>query len=276
MGRELNTKSILKDWEAEIKERISSLQTTPRLIIVSVGDKNESNLYVNNKLKKAKELGIDTLLLKLGNDITQKQLNTTMCQIDAPAILQLPIPRHLNSDEALSYLRPEYDVDGLTIYQKGLLVSGSNEAMIPATALGVIRLLESETDISGKKVAIISRSELIGKPLFQLILQKNGYPVVLHSKIGLTKILCEMANSDVVVTGCGQRAIFDHRCFRTSGQILIDCSMNKLEGIVGVGDMLKEDILIYTDNTIASGYGHTGPATVLGLMNNVVKYYEMV
>ena len=194
---------------------------------------------------------------------------------DTPSILQLPIPEHLNAEEAMSYLDPKWDVDGLTPTQKGKLVNGDEHALEPATAKGVIRLLENEISLTGKRVAIVSRSPLIGQPLSQMILQRDGIPTILHSKVSDDILRTIMKSSDVVVTGCGKRAIFDASYFNFKGQIIIDCSMARDDDIPGVGDVDKEDILLFSLNKIASGYGHTGPATVLGLMDNIIKCYEI-
>ena len=275
---EINTKEILKKWQMELEGRLDRLKRNghkPRLNIITVSSNEDGKLYVNNKIKKAEELGIECSIFRLDEYTNQDMLNKLIGCMRHPTILQLPIPKHLDKDEALRYLKPEFDVDGLTIYQKGLLVNGDKKAMIPATAAGVVRIIEHVTNIQRKKVAILSRSELIGKPLAQLILQKDGYPIVMHSKIPEYELNYEMMDADIVVTGCGKRAIFDSNNFDVDCQILIDCSMYRSPVRDGVGDIDKEDILKHTDNLIASGYGHTGPATVMGLMENVVKYYEL-
>ena len=275
---EINTKEILKKWQIELEGRLDRLKRNghePRLNIITVSSNECGKLYVNNKIKKAEELGIECSIFGLDEYTNQDMLNELIGCMRHPTILQLPIPKHLDKDEALRYLKPELDVDGLTIYQKGLLVNGDKKAMVPATAAGVVRIIEHITNIQGKKVAILSRSELIGKPLTQLILQKDGYPIIMHSKIPEYELNYEMMDADIVVTGCGKRAIFDSNNFDVDCQILIDCSMHRSPVRDGVGDIDKEDILKHTDNLIASGYGHTGPATVMGLMDNVAKYYEL-
>ena len=275
---EINTKEILKKWQIELEGRLDRLKRNghePRLNIITVSSNEDGKLYVNNKIKKAEELGIECSIFGLDEYTNQDMLNELIGCMRHPTILQLPIPKHLDKDEALRYLKPELDVDGLTIYQKGLLVNGDKKVMVPATAAGVVRIIEHITNIQGKKVAILSRSELIGKPLAQLILQKDGYPIVMHSKIPEYELNYEMMDADIVVTGCGKRAIFDSNNFDVDCQILIDCSMYRSPVRDGVGDIDKEDILKHTDNLIASGYGHTGPATVMGLMENVIKHYEL-
>lgn len=277
-SKEINTKLVIEKWENELLDRILKLKNkgiTPKLNIILVGSSYDNELYINTKVNKGKKLGIEVSTFKLDESIKQNMLNELIDCMHEPTILQLPIPKHLKKEEALSYLKPEIDVDGLTIYQKGLLVNGSEKAMIPATAAGVVKILESVTDIERKKVVILSRSELVGKPLAQLILQKNGYPVILHSKVQERDLNYEIMDANIVVTACGKRAIFDRNNFDIEGQVIVDCSMYKKPDKNGVGDVDKESVLKYTDNYIASGYGHTGPATVMGLMENVVKYYEL-
>ena len=276
---EINSKAVLKTWELDLKRRLRAAKKVnrdPKLVIVKVGDDYASGLYVSKKVQKARELGITPIVIELEQNVSQYELNETLKNVKDPVILQLPLPKHLNSNEAISHIHPELDVDGLTSYQKGLLSSRDPRAFEPATAKGVIKLIESQTTIPRKKVAIVSRSELIGIPLSHMILARNGFPVILHSKIPMSKIKKEMVSSSIIVTGCGQRGIFDFRHCKSSRQVIIDCSMAKRDGMSGVGDFDKDSILTYTSNAIASGYGHTGPATVLGLMDNVVKYYEMI
>jgi len=274
-GAEINTKEILKEWEEDIKHRARVLHQEPLFNIIKVGDRDDSNLYVNNKIKKAKELGLNPIEIALPKSITQYELNAIIGCSSVPTILQLPLPSNLDEKEAISCLKPELDMDGLTNYQKGLLVDGDPMAMIPATAKGVMRIIESLTIVGGLKVLIISRSQLIGKPLAQLILQKDGIPIVMHSRVPKLTLYSEMKKADVIITGCGKRKIFNHKHFNKTNQIIIDCSMKKIDGISGVGDVDKEDVLLHTYNCIASGYGHTGPATILGLLDNVISYYEM-
>ena len=280
MCKEINSKDILNKWENELEDRVFNLYLSDpflemNLLILRVGRRPETDLYVRNKIKKAEELRIDVTVFELPEDTTQAELNQYLMAADTPTILQLPIPEHLNAEEAMSYLDPKWDVDGLTPTQKGKLVNGDEHALEPATAKGVIRLLENEISLTGKRVAIVSRSPLIGQPLSQMILQRDGIPTILHSKVSDDILRTIMKSSDVVVTGCGRRAIFDASYFDFKGQIIIDCSMARDDDIPGVGDVDKEDILLFSLNKIASGYGHTGPATVLGLMDNIIKCYEI-
>lgn len=275
LGTEINTKEIVEQWIEELKVRSRNLFTTPNLTIIQIGDNEASNKYIKNKLAMADRLGIYARHLKLEETISQAELNTIMKHYGGfPIILQLPVPKHLNVDEAMLRIDQRSDVDGFTYHQRGLLASGDEAALVPATALGIHRILKATVgDLTGKKVAIVNRSHLIGQPLLQLMLRENAIPTMLHSKVPHHKLLEELDRSDVVVTGCGKRKLFSSNCF-TPGQVLIDCSMDRVDGIPGVGDMDKEEILKNIYVQIASGYGHTGMATTVGLMENVIKVYE--
>ena len=270
---EINTKEIVEKWQEEIKERINKLNFKPALNIIQIGDKEESNIYVRNKMKTGEKLGIEVNIIK-HDKASQKVIECDLEMAYCPTILQLPV-EGINVNKAMRYLSGLYDVDGFTIFQKGLLADGDHRALIPATALGVLRILkETAGSLSGKKVVIVNRSHLIGKPLIQLMLNENAYVTVCHSKTPADELKREMKEADIVITGCGLRKVFDSSYFK-DGQILIDCSMAKVEGIKGVGDMDKEDILKKLNVKIASGFGHTGIATVTALFDNVIKFYEL-
>lgn len=270
---EINTKEIVEKWQEEIKERINKLNFKPALNIIQIGDKEESNIYVRNKMKTGEKLGIEVNIIK-HDKASQKVIECDLEMAYCPTILQLPV-EGINVNKAMRYLSGLYDVDGFTIFQKGLLADGDHRALIPATALGVLRILKETAGLlSGKKVVIVNRSHLIGKPLMQLMLNENAYVTVCHSKTPADELKREMKEADIVITGCGLRKVFDSSYFK-DGQILIDCSMAKVEGIRGVGDMDKEDILKKLNVKIASGFGHTGIATVTALFDNVIKFYEL-
>lgn len=270
---EINTKEIVEKWQEEIKERINKLNFKPALNIIQIGDKEESNIYVRNKMKTGEKLGIEVNIIK-HDKASQKVIECDLEMAYCPTILQLPV-EGINVNKAMRYLSGLYDVDGFTIFQKGLLADGDHRALIPATALGVLRILKETAGLlSGKKVVIVNRSHLIGKPLMQLMLNENAYVTVCHSKTPADELKREMKEADIVITGCGLRKVFDSSYFK-DGQILIDCSMAKVEGIKGVGDMDKEDILKKLNVKIASGFGHTGIATVTALFDNVIKFYEL-
>lgn len=282
---EINTKEYANLWKKELKESIIELNSKPTLVIIIAEDfYKPSSIYVANKRRLATELGIETKLIKIQGweNKTKDDLLTEIREIidsheGCSIICQLPFPQ-LTENEIAELIPVKFDVDGFTNYQKGLLVSGSKKALVPCTALGVIKLLKYiHGDLTGKSIAIVSRSNLIGKPLIQLALQNNMTPTIVHTKTYEEEMLNTLQSKSIIVTGCGQRKIFNCGQFHFGYvQTIIDCSMDKVDGIAGVGDCDKEDILENLPHiNIASGYGHTGIMTVLGLCDNVIKAHKL-
>lgn len=271
---EINSKAIKEKWLNDLLEEISKLRVIPKLVIIQVGSDPASNSYIRSKINIGTKLGIDVVHINVEETISQEELeniikknneDTTVTGI----ILQSPIPKHLNEKECIKHISLEKDVDGFTLEQMGKLVIGDKDCLIPCTALGVLRLLkETVGDLTGKRVCIINRSTLIGKPLFSLLLKENATPIICHTKTN--NLEEEIKRSDIIITGCGKRALFNSNHFR-EGQVIIDCSMYIGED-GKVGDCDKEDILQNIPNIlISSGRGHTGPLTVCGLMHNTIE-----
>lgn len=284
---EINSKYYAELWKQELKEEIKELKSTPSLTIIIGKDYYPpSKIYVNNKLKVAKELGIKTNLIeiewenKTKEELTRELQNElNICYIEGGSvIIQDPFP--LISQKTISEMLEDYymlDVDGFSQTQKYLLSENNRNALVPCTALGVIKLLKyvHGEDLTSKSISIFSRSNLIGKPLLQLALNENMTPTVLHSK-SHQHSKCMAFASDIIVTGCGKRKLFNSDDIMNSKASIVDCSMDKIEGIKGVGDCDKEDVLEYFPKVdIASGYNHTGLFTVLALMNNVIKAHKI-
>lgn len=282
---EINTKQILSDWQEELLERIEKVKSkgiNPKLAIIVAKDFSKpSSLYVNNKIKKAAELGIlvEKVEIEWENREVEDVLRNLFSKINKinhdddinGVIVQLPFP-YISEETIAECLNYKKDVDGFTMMQKHLLEENYKEALAPCTAKGVMRMIKSVDgeNLSGKSICIVNRSNLIGKPLFEMALQENMTPIVLHSKTTNTDRMYYMRSSEIVITGCGQRAIFDYMYFG-NGTTIIDCSMTPKEGVKGVGDCDKEKILEYSPSCkIASGFGHTGPMTVMALMENVI------
>lgn len=265
----INTKEIAQ----EIKDAFKASMTkgvAPKLVILQVEGDKASDSYVKNKIKLGKELGIEVEHTLLKNDIPQRDLEmiieyyNTDCDTNG-IIVQLPLPKHLDERRALDTIDVEKDVDGLGTKQIGRLATQNGRIMHPCTALGVLNMLINITELEGKDVVIVNRSNLIGKPLQIMLTDENATVTMCHSK---TKNLKEkIQNADIVITGIGKAKFFDKSYFK-DGQIIIDCSMNMYEGKL-CGDVKVED-LEELDVLVASGTGHTGVMTVLSLMYNTL------
>lgn len=284
---EINTKQFVEEWKSKLKEEVKTFKDKPKLTILIAKDYSApSKIYVKNKLKVADEIGIETNLVEIDWECKSKDdLKAIILEhcmrciiLKNSIIVQVPFPQ-LSESEIGELLNPYYmiDVDGFSPVQKGYLTDNNNLALPPCTAKGVIELLKHvHNDLTGKCISIFSRSKLIGLPLIQLALQEDMSLKVVHSKSNPSDNDKAMWNTDIVVTGCGRRKIFDSLDLACRVQTVIDCSMNKVAGINGVGDFNKENVLEERPSVdIASGFGHTGLCTVVALMENVIKSHKM-
>ena len=265
----INTKEIAQEIKDAIRVTMPK-GVVPKLVILQVEGDKASDSYVKNKIKLGKELGIEVEHKLLKGDISQAKLEMIISHYNADRdtsgiIVQLPLPNHLDERKALDTIDVEKDVDGLGTKQIGRLTTQNGRVMHPCTALGVINMLINITELEGKDVVIVNRSNLIGKPLQIMLTNEDATVTMCHSR---TKNLKEkIQNADIVITGIGKAKFFDKSYFK-DGQIIIDCSMNVYEGKL-CGDVKIED-LEELDVLVASGTGHTGVMTVLSLMYNTL------
>ena len=272
----IDCKVIREEILNEVKSQLAELKGTPRLCIVTIGNDDASKVYVRNKIKTAKELGIDVKHLQLDEDICQEEAEQVIEAIcnrstNHAVMLQLPIPSHLNKDRLLNVIPQHKDVDGLTDLNMGMLVNNRQDAIVPATAQGVYEILKhiyKKEDLSWLRVTVVNRSQLIGKPLQALLTNHNATVTLCHSKSEY-----DFADADIVVTGIGHAYSYYSEDF-FDGQTIIDCSMNRDEDGHLCGDVNYEDVLDYCEGVdITPVPGGVGILTTACLMLNVVKCY---
>ena len=286
---EINTKQIVQKWKEELKLEVDGLKEKgiyPELTIIQDSQtQEECAMYKRNKHRVAEELGIESENVIINTEGKNKEeiltlIKRELSEITNPVIVQMPFT-NINSTDIANIIPYKLDVDGLSRRQRYLLSINDRKALVPATALGCMKLLNHlYDDLTGKTICIVNRSDLIGKPLIQLALNNNMSPIVCHSKTPYWRVKKYMQKSDIIITGCGKRKLFDvdditNECFDTMVETILDCSMAKAEGVSGVGDFDKESILEFKPHIdIASGYNHLGTTTVAALMENVVKVYK--
>ena len=270
----IETRELVYEIRDYIKSEVDKLKDKPKLTIIQVEGDAASDSYVKNKKKLGAELGIEVMHHLLPNTLTQEEYEIivkAMNQTDADGIIvQLPLPSHVNERALLELIDPNKDVDGLTSAQMGYLSINHSNTLIPCTAYGVLQILNSTcSDLSGQDVTIVNASNLIGKPLRELLTQRGCTVTVCHKQ---TKNLKEkMRNADIVITGIGQPYYFDSSYF-TDCQIIIDCGLSYHEGTGKlVGDVNLPDVEENITTLIASGTGHTGLATTTMLMYNTLQ-----
>lgn len=252
-------------------QQLLQLDIKPKLAIILVGNSDASSIYVRNKMKVAQTLGIDTQLLHLDNAIDQPTLHHHINELNnddsVDAILmQLPLPSHINQSDMIAAIRPEKDVDGFHPVNTGYLHSGVNKGFVPCTPLGCLYLIHTQfEDLSGVKVAIIGRSNIVGKPLAALLTNHNATVTLCHS---YTKDLADITRaSDVVVTATGSAQSFGPEYFG-SNSVVIDVGINKLDGhLCGDVDFAQVFPIVRAITPVPGG---VGPMTIAYLMHNTI------
>lgn len=274
--------SIILDGKAtakKIREKLTNEVTelkengiTPKLAVIMVGDDNSSKIYVRNKSKACEEIGIEFTEYLLTEQTTQKELLDLINELNNNKeingiLLQSPIPKHLDINEAFRSISPEKDVDGFNPVNVGKLVLGQN-TFISCTPFGIIKLLEEyNVPIEGKNAVIIGRSNIVGKPMSQCLLNKNATVTICHSKTANLREYTK--NADILVAAIGKPK-FVTKDMVKEGAIIIDVGINRNEEGKVCGDVDFEDIKDIT-SYITPVPGGVGPMTIAMLMNNVVK-----
>ena len=275
----LDARKIVEKKIAELKNRVDKLEKKPKLVIIRIGDDFASGKYVANKIKRCSEVGIDSQIIHLKENITQLEVEKTILKLNEDKditgiLLQLPIPKHLDEDYLTNLIKDEKDVDGFTIANMGKLSLGL-DGNIACTPRGVITLLkEFNIDIESKDVLIINRSNIVGKPLAQLFLKENATVTIAHSK---TKNLKQkIALADIVVSAVGKVNFLSADDFEDNTTI-IDVSINFNELGKMCGDVKKEDydILINEKNcNLTPVPNGVGQMTVIELIEQTIEIAE--
>ena len=278
----IDCKAIREEILNDVKSQLAELKGTPRLCIVTIGNDDASKVYVRNKIKTAKELGIDVQHLQLDEDICQEEAEQVIEAIcnrstNHAVMLQLPIPSHLNKDRLLNAIPQHKDVDGLTDLNMGMLVNNREDAIVPATAQGVYEILRrtlQRDDLSWINVTVVNRSQLIGKPLQALLTNHNATITLCHSKSDY-EFNDYFIDANVVITGIGHANYFNSHEFYP-GQTIIDCSMNRDEFGHLCGDVDTKNVIDNLDVDITPVPSGVGILTTACLMLNVVKCYLLL
>lgn len=269
-GKKLRDK-ILDD----LKNKVAALTGTPKLVVISVGDDPASKIYVNNKKKYAEKIGIAAEIVEYPETVSQEILLNKIDRLNADAavtaiLVQLPLPKHIDKLKILSAIEPKKDVDGFTPYNSGLLFSGAKPFAYPATPRGILRLLdEYNIEIEGQHVVIVGRSNIVGKPLAQMMLNRNATVTVCHSH---TKNLADITKTaDILVSAAGGKIIEDNMI--KSNCVVVDVGIFRDEQ-----GKLRGDVNFETVSKIASHItpvpGGVGPMTIASLMLNIVDLFE--
>ncbi|MBW3671053.1 MAG: bifunctional methylenetetrahydrofolate dehydrogenase/methenyltetrahydrofolate cyclohydrolase FolD [Acidobacteria bacterium] len=287
-------KTVAEQVESELRSEIAELAArgiTPGIAVIRVGNDPASELYVRSKARKAEELGLRGTEHHLPEDTTEEKLADKIDELNSDdsvdgILLQLPVPAHLNSDHLLQRIAPEKDVDGFHPVNVGNLQLG-RPALVACTPAGAIRLIESTGEsIEGRHAVVVGRSNIVGKPVAALLLQKNATVTICHSR---TRDLAGIVRQgDIVIAAVGRPYMITGDMIR-EGAIVIDVGINRVSaedappslpetkrdviarrGSTVVGDV-EFDSAVTRAGWITPVPGGVGPMTIAMLMKNTVE-----
>ena len=269
-GKELS-KKIRKELKAEVEE-LKLKGINPKLAVILVGDDSASQVYVKNKSKACEKTGIDFEEYIFDANITEQELLDTIEKLNNDdsvhgILVQSPVPKHIDANKAFGTISPEKDVDGFHPINVGNLSIGK-DCFISCTPYGIVKILEEyNIETEGKEAVILGRSNIVGKPMIQCMLNKNATVTVCHSR---TKNIEEITRrADILIAAIG-KAKFVKEDMIKDGAVIIDVGINRLEDGTIVGDVDFEKAKEKA-SYITPVPGGVGPMTIAMLLNNVVK-----
>ena len=267
---------ILQDLKTEIQRYLQEGKRTPRIDILLVGDDYASQMYVNMKEKKALDLGISVNVHNFEKDINENDLVKLISQLNNDKsvdgiMVQLPMPKHINESEVLESILPFKDVDGLTSTNLGKLFKNDSSAIAPATAKGVIKLLDKyNIQIEGKNAVVVGRGDISGLPIAAMLQNRNATITICHSHTQNLKDICK--DADILVSSIGRPEYINSEYVK-NGSIVIDVGTNRNSEGKLVGDVdfnSVKDIAGY----ITPVPGGVGPMTIACLFDNLIEMYK--
>ncbi|MEE3317912.1 MAG: bifunctional methylenetetrahydrofolate dehydrogenase/methenyltetrahydrofolate cyclohydrolase FolD [Pseudomonadota bacterium] len=275
----IDGKEFAASVRAKVAEHVATLKEvhglTPGLAVVLVGEDPASQVYVRNKGKQTIECGMNSYEHKLSADTTQEDLLALLDQLNAdPAVhgilVQLPLPGHLNEDLVINRIDPAKDVDGFHISNVGLLATGQ-KAMVPCTPLGCLMMLrDRHGSLSGMNAVVVGRSNIVGKPMGQLLLRDSCTVTIAHSRTKNIEEICKQADILVAAVGRPQMITGD---WVKPGATVIDVGINRIDKPEG-GTRLVGDVDVDSAAAVAGAItpvpGGVGPMTIACLLANTL------
>lgn len=261
----------------ELKSKLDKMSQKPTLAVILAGNNPASQIYVDNKKKTAENLGINSIIIKYPQNVSEKELLDKIEELNSDKsvtaiLVQLPLPEHLDKFKIIDAICPKKDVDGLTSYNSGKLFAGEIPFVYPCTPKGILLLLdEYNIEIEGKHVVVIGRSNLVGKPLAQMMLNRNATVTICHSK---TKNLADITKTaDILISAVGKNVVGEK--YIKNNCVVIDVGIFRDEFGKIRGDVDFENVS-KTASYITPVPGGVGPMTIASLMVNTIELSEVV
>ena len=277
-ARIIDGKAISEQLRDKLREEVAALSergAKPCLAVIIVGEDPASKVYVRNKERACKQLGMDSILLRLPESTTQEELLGEVRRLNADravngVLVQLPLPAHLDEQAVLREISPEKDVDGFHAVNAGRLMQGERctVACTPAGCLDLIR--STGVKIEGAEAVVVGRSNIVGKPMAMLLLQNNATVTICHSR---TRNLAEVTRrADILVAAVGRPRMITGDMIKP-GAVVIDVGINRVDGkLVGDVDFESAQELAGWITPVPGG---VGPMTITGLMRNTIAATRM-
>jgi len=272
----IDGKAVAKEVQKQIKEEVDGLERrwsmAPGLAVVLVGDDPASHIYVRNKERACKEVGIKSFEHFLPATVSEKDLLALVHQLNKDKhvhgiLVQLPLPPHIHSEKILNAVSPFKDVDGFHPVNQGNLLVGA-DGYRPCTPLGVMKLLEAAgCDPKGKNAVVVGRSNIVGKPVALMLLEKHATVTICHSRTA--SLRDEVGRGDIVVVAIGKPGIV-HGDWIKRGAVVIDVGINRLPNGKLCGDV-EFDAAKERAAAITPVPGGVGPMTICMLLFNTLK-----
>ena len=271
----LDGKSVSEKILLDIKSKIEGMSKKPHLAVILVGDDSASHIYVKNKQKAAEKVGIKSSVFKFSSDIIEQDLLNKINELNNDAnitgiLVQLPLPEHIDKNKIVTAILPQKDVDGFTPENVGRLAIGLEPYFYPATPQGIVMLLDAyNIPIEGADAVVIGRSNIVGKPMLQMLLKRNATVTSCHS---FTKNLEDkIKTADILISAVGKKIV---RCKMVKkNSVVIDVGIYKNSNGQLTGDV-DFDVVSTSVGFISPVPGGVGPMTIASLMYNASKIYQ--
>jgi methylenetetrahydrofolate dehydrogenase (NADP+)/methenyltetrahydrofolate cyclohydrolase len=276
MGTIIDGKAVARGIQAEIKEEVEGLKRrwgmVPGLGVVLVGDDPASHLYVKNKEKACKEVGIRSEEHLLPASVSERDILSLIQKLNRNdeihgILVQLPLPAHVRAERVLNAVSPQKDIDGFHPVNQGLLLAGG-EGFRPCTPMGIMKLLDSvRCDPKGKNATVVGRSNIVGKPVAMMLLERHATVTICHSRTAQLKD--EVSRADIVVAAIG-KAVMIRGDWIKPGAVVIDVGINRLPSGKLSGDVEFESAKERA-SYITPVPGGVGPMTICMLLFNTLR-----
>ena len=271
----LDGKKVSEKILENVKNKVQSMDVKPHLVVILVGEDPASKIYVRNKQKAAEKVGITSSVINFVESITEVELVAKIEELNADPeitgiLVQLPLPKHIDKNKIVTVISPKKDVDGFTPENVGKLAIGIEPYFYPATPQGILMLLdEYSINLEGADAVVVGRSNIVGKPMAQMLLQRNATVTACHS---YTKDIEEkIKTADILISAVGKKIV---RCKMVKkNSVVVDVGIFKDSNGQLTGDV-DFDYVSSSAGYISPVPGGVGPMTIASLMYNASKVYQ--